>query len=183
MSLSRLLTAGATLSMLILGINSSAHAADVQVMDAWARASAGPAKVGGAFLAIHNMGTPDRLISAMTSVADKAELHTHTMEAGVMKMRQVEAIDIDTHSVTELKPGGYHIMLMGLHAPLKQGESFQLQLTFEHGGTLDVPVQVLGVGAMGPETRHGQDHDQHEGHHTNATTSHHDDAAHSHSHQ
>lgn len=108
----------------------------------WAKASAGMAANGAAFLKITNSGDADRLVAAKTTAADRAELHTHSMDGGVMKMRQVEAIEIPAGSTVALEPGGLHVMLFGLKAPLKEHDKFPLTLTFEKSGSVDVEVQV-----------------------------------------
>lgn len=116
----------------------------------WARASAGPARNGAAFLAIENAGAADRLVAAEGEVAERVELHTHTMDGNVMQMRRVEALDIPAQGEAVLQPGGIHIMLIGLKQPLREGERFPLTLTFEEAGTVTVEVAVEGVGSMGP---------------------------------
>jgi hypothetical protein len=91
----------------------------------------------------------DSLVSASTPVAEKAELHTHLVENGVMKMRPVDGINIAPNSTIELNPGGLHIMLMGVKAPLKEGATFPLTLTFQKAGTISVLVQVESASQMG----------------------------------
>lgn len=108
----------------------------------WAKASAGMAANGAAFLKITNSGEADRLIGAKTTIADRTELHTHTMDGGVMKMRQVQAIEIPAGGTVALEPGGLHVMLLGLKAPLKENDKFPLTLTFEKAGSVDVDVKV-----------------------------------------
>ncbi len=136
-------------------IAASAHAheykvGDITIEHPWARASAGAATSGGAFLKIHNEGTaPDRLVAVTSPVAKKAHLHTTIMENDVMKMRPLDAIDIPANGMVELKPGSFHVMFMGLTAPFVEGEMFPLTLTFEKAGTLDVEVYITEVGAMG----------------------------------
>ena len=121
--------------------------------DAWARASAGPAKAGAAYVTITNGGAEtDRLIAVTTPMAKKAAVHAHMMDGGVMKMRPVEAVEVNPGELTVFMPGGLHVMLMGLKAPLVKGETFSLTLAFERSGMVDVRVQVLGVGA----TRHSE---------------------------
>lgn len=119
----------------------------------WAKASAGMAANGAAFLKISNSGQADRLISAQTPAADRAELHTHSMEGGVMKMRQVEAIDVPASGAVALEPGGLHVMLFGLKAPLKEKDRMPLTLTFEKAGSITVEVQVEALTAT-PEKAH-----------------------------
>ncbi|MCG5243285.1 copper chaperone PCu(A)C [Azospirillum doebereinerae] len=123
----------------------------VTVTAAWARAGAPTAKAGAAFLTVTNTGAePDRLVSAQTPVADKAELHTHLMDNGVMKMRAVDSIDVAPGAPVTLKPGGLHVMLMGLKQPLTEGSRFPVTLTFDKAGAVTVEVTVQGAAAMGP---------------------------------
>lgn len=126
----------------------------------WARASAGPAGTGAAFLAIENSGEADRLVAASGDVAERVELHSHRMEGDIMRMRAVEAVEIPAQGAAVLQPGGVHIMLIGLKQPLREGERFPLTLTFEKAGTLTVEFSVEPVGSMGP---HGGAHGGHGG--------------------
>ena len=120
------------------------------VQQAWARASAGQAPNGAAFLTIVNSGTEaDKLVSASSNVAKTTELHTHIKEGDVMKMRAVESITVPAGGSVELKPGGDHVMFMGLTQQLKQGESFPLTLKFANGGEINVTVEIQTPGAMG----------------------------------
>jgi len=115
---------------------------------AWARASAGPARVGAAYLAIANGGdAADRLIDAASTAAERVEIHTHISEGGVMMMRRIEAIDLPSGATVELAPGGLHLMLMGLAAPLLEGGTFPLTLHFEKAGAVEVTVTVRAAGA------------------------------------
>lgn len=131
------------------------------IEEPWARASPGAVRNGAAFLTVENHGTEaDRLLSAATPAAATAELHTHMMDSdGVMKMRQVEAIELAPGSAVELAPGGYHIMLMGLAAPLEEGTTFPLTLRFEHAGEVTVEVVVGAIAAMGHDAGHDMGHD------------------------
>lgn len=121
----------------------------------WARASAGPARNGTAFLVIENAGAADRLLAAAGEVAERVELHTHTMDGNVMQMRRVEFVEIPAQGEAALQPGGIHIMLIGLKQPLREGERFPLTLTFEKAGAVTVEVAVEGVGSMGPHGNAG----------------------------
>ena len=94
-------------------------------------------------------------MSASTPVANKAELHTHIKDGDVMKMREVQSIEIGPHSKVMLKPGGLHVMLMGLKEPLVKGSHFPLTLVFEKAGKMTVDVSVEGVAAMGDDGGHG----------------------------
>lgn len=100
---------------------------------------------GAAYLrGIKNQGAqPERLLSASTPVAERVELHRMTLDAGVMHMRPVQAIELPAQSTTALRHGGpYHLMLIGLKRPLKDGERFDLTLNFERSGSQTVKVWV-----------------------------------------
>lgn len=141
----------AVLSLLSSGAKAAEFTSgDITVVNPWARASAGKARNGGAYMELVNRGNDvDRLIGASTPAAKKAELHTHLMEGDIMVMRQIKAIEINPGVASVLKPGGLHIMLMGLKAPLKMGETFPITLTFEKSGKIEIKVIVMAVGAMG----------------------------------
>jgi len=135
----------------------AAIAGDIQITKPWARASAGQAKAGAAFLAIANTGTTDdRLVAARADVSRKTELHTHIKEGDLMKMRQVEAIDVPAGKTVALQPGGLHVMFMGLNAPLASGTHFPLTLVFEKAGEITVDVEVQGVSSKMPMQNHQQ---------------------------
>lgn len=124
---------------------------DLTIEHPWARASAGPARNGAAYLTVHNSGPEDSLVAAAGDIAERIELHTHIVEGDVMKMRQVEAIGVPAGGLAALKPGSFHIMLIGLKHPLMEGERFPLTLRFAKAGEVAVEVAVEGVGSMGPE--------------------------------
>jgi len=117
----------------------------------WARASAGPAKAGAAYMVIVNKGpAPDRLIAVKSDIAERAEIHTHLMDGAIMRMRQVDATDILPGPPTVFGPGGRHVMFIGLKKPLTMGDKFPLTLVFEKAGSVTVDVDVLSAGASGP---------------------------------
>jgi copper(I)-binding protein len=113
-----------------------------QVDHPWARASAGAATTGAAYLTITDHGQPDRLTGASTPVADTAELHESMSDMGTMKMRPVDGLTLAPGTPVKLAPGGYHVMLTGLKAPLKAGDTFPLTLRFEHAPPLTVTIAV-----------------------------------------
>lgn len=123
---------------------------DLVIESPWARATSRGARVGGAFLTVRNAGHHgDRLIAAETDVAARVQLHTTLMEDGVMRMRHVEdGIEVPAGGMAELMPGGLHIMMMGLTAPLQEGSSFPVTLTFERAGSVTIDVPVRAAGAM-----------------------------------
>jgi periplasmic copper chaperone A len=126
-----------------------AQTAQLEVATAWARATPAKAENGVAFLTIRSP-TADRLLSVSSPAAKKAELHTMEMSGVVMKMRPLASLDIPAGQPVTLKPGGEHIMLLGLNGPLHEGQSFPLTLTFENAGAREVTVVVEKPGAAGP---------------------------------
>jgi len=100
---------------------------------------------GGAYLKLDNQGSADKLLSATSPVSKSVEMHMTSMDGDVMRMRQVDAIELPANKLVELRPGASHIMLIGLKAPLKEGDSFPLTLKFEKAGevVVDVKVQAL----------------------------------------
>jgi copper(I)-binding protein len=119
----------------------------------FARATPPGARAAGAFLTVENKGsTPDRLIAASSPVAGVVEVHEMAMDGGVMKMRAVPAIEIKAGAKVELKPGGYHVMLMDLKQPLKNGDRFPLTLNFEKAGKIEVSVWVEDMASKGDAT-------------------------------
>jgi len=127
----------------------AAQTGDLQVTNPWARATPGGAQTAGAYVTILSP-TGDRLTAASTPAAQKAGLHSMTMDGNVMKMRDIDGIDLPAGQAVTLKPGGYHIMLTGLAQPLTAGQTFPLTLTFDKAGTREVTVTVQKVGSMGP---------------------------------
>jgi len=128
----------------------------------WARPTAPGAKVGGAFMTLVGGKDADRLVSGSSPAAAAVELHTHVMDGGVAKMRAVPAIDVPANGRVELKPGGLHIMLINLKAPLKAGDTVPLKLRFEKAGEVDVKVAItaqapgsaMGHEAQSPQHKH-----------------------------
>jgi len=124
-----------------------AQSAPIEIDHPWSRATTG--QVGVVYMTLKNPGaTDDRLVAAATPIAGKAELHTTIEENGVMKMPPLPAVEVKANAEASLKPGGTHLMLIGLKGPLKEGSSFPLSLTFEKAGKLDVTVAVEKAGAM-----------------------------------
>lgn len=148
------------------GFALQADAADgIAVQGAWARATPAGAPAGAAFFIVENTAAEGDVLTAVSAPAtsDVAELHTHAMDGGVMKMRKVEGIAVPAHGAVELKPGGLHVMLIGLKAPLAEGATFPLTLTFAKAGAVEVAVTVRGLGARAAEPAHGDMHGMHGG--------------------
>ena len=137
--------------------------AAVKVEGAWARASVQGQKGTGAFM---QLTAPQgaRLVGAHSRAAGVAEVHEMKMEGDVMKMRAVPALELPPGKTVELRPGGYHVMLMDLKAPLMKGSSVPLTLVFQDAkGTesrldLSLPVGTSAPGGAGAAPAHGHRH-------------------------
>ncbi len=119
----------------------------IVVEEVWARptrAGMGGKVTSAAYMVIKNEGSdPDRLVGAMSDIAEAVEIHQTVMEGDVMKMRQVEGgLEIPAKGEVRLKPGGYHIMLIGVKQQLKPGDRFTLILEFEKSGKKTLQVEV-----------------------------------------
>lgn len=124
-----------------------ARTGGIKIEHPYARSTVPGQPTGGGYLVIQNNGAADKLISASAAdVSSTVELHLMKLEGDVMRMRQVDAIDIGAGKTVQLQPGGYHLMLMGLKEPLKAGEHFPLTLRFEKAGEVTVDVKVEGRG-------------------------------------
>ena len=141
---------------LLAALRRTAHAQEVKAGDlvitqAWSRATPGGAKIAGGYLTIENKGAaPDRLISGSGDFAGKVEIHEMAMNNGVMTMRPLDkGLVIEPGKTVKLAPGGYHLMLMDLKKPLKQGDKVPLTLEFEKAGKVALSLDVQGVGAQG----------------------------------
>ncbi len=125
----------------------------ITIDHAWARVTPGAVKNSAAFMSFDNKGAADKLIGVTGDVAKEIQIHSMITEAGVMKMREVNALDIPANGKAEFKPGGYHVMLIGIPDGLKEGTKFPLKLKFEKAG--EVTVQVTA------EKPPAQDHSEH----------------------
>lgn len=141
----------ALLSLTMPAIAHEFSLGDLRIGHPWGRATPPGAKVGGGYLRIENKGsTPDRLLAAKVERAGRVEIHEMSIADGVMRMREVPAgIAIAGSAAIELKPGGLHLMLMELSAPLRQGERLSGSLVFERAGKVDVEFAVEAMGAAG----------------------------------
>jgi len=146
-------------SLVALSGTAWAQSTTVKVEDAWVRGTVASQKATGAFMRI----TPSanaRLVSVSSPAAGVVEIHEMAMEKDVMRMRQVPGLDLAAGRTVELKPGGYHVMLMDLKQPLKGGDSVPLTLVFEDAAKarftqeIQAPVTALG-GGNGPAAMPG----------------------------
>ena len=131
----------------------SAAAAQVQVDGAWARPTVAGQAVGGGYLSLRS-ARADRLLSVSTPAAERVELHTMAMVGDVMQMRQLDALDLPAGQKIEFKPGGLHLMLVGLKQPLAAGSKLPLTLRFEKAGEQKVEMSVAPKAPAAGEHKH-----------------------------
>jgi len=124
----------------------------IRVAHSWSLALPDVARGGAAYMEISNRGERvDRLTDASSPIAKRVSLHGHTMGDGVLRMRPIEAIDVEPSTSSVLAPGGLHIMLMELKEPLIAGKHFPLPLTFEKAGKIELEIVVI----KDPPSDHG----------------------------
>ena len=140
---------------------------DIKVSQPWTRATPGGAKVAVGYLTITNTGkTADKLIGGTSSAASSVEIHDMTMTDGVMRMRRVEGgLEIKPGETVALKPGGLHMMMIDITAPLKQSEKVKGALVFEKAGTIEIVYDIAGIGASGPDGKAAGQGGGHHKHH------------------
>jgi periplasmic copper chaperone A len=114
---------------LALALASPPTIAQVQVTDAWVRGTVPGQRATGAFMQLASPGD-SALVAVSSPAAKAAEIHTMTLEGGVMRMRAIDSLALPAGKTVELKPGGYHVMLLDLAQPLKEGDSVPVVLTF-----------------------------------------------------
>lgn len=149
------------LTALLLTLSASAWAQTaVKIEDAWVRGTVAQQKATGAFMRL----TPSqnaRLVAASSPVAGVVEIHEMALQNDIMKMRQIPGLDLAAGRTMELKPGGYHVMLMDLKQPMKGGDTVPLTLVFEDAAgkrfsqDIQAPVTALGGGNAPMQHQHG----------------------------
>jgi len=127
-------------ALVLLSLAASAHA-EVVVKDAWIRATVPQQKVGGVFLQIES-SSDAKLIEAHSDAAASAELHEMKLDNNIMRMRAIEQLALPAGKPVDLKPGGYHLMLMGLKNQVKVGDVIPLTLVIENKDKKRQTVQV-----------------------------------------
>jgi periplasmic copper chaperone A len=154
--------AGAAALLAIQLAATAASAADsdvgsIHIAQPWARATPKGASSGAGFLTVTNNGTaPDRLTCTATDDAAQCQIHTMSMENGVMKMRPVEGgLEIKPGETVTLRPGADHVMFTNLKHPFEAGKTVEATLQFEKAGTVKVELPVLALGAAAPGTTTG----------------------------
>lgn len=123
---------------------SAAGVADqISVVDPYVRMAPPGAKTTGAFMTIKNAGDKNtQVVSAASTVATVTELHNHINDGGVMRMRQVKEIALPAKGEAQLKPGGYHVMLIDMKTALKEGDHVVITLGFADGSSKEVHATV-----------------------------------------
>jgi periplasmic copper chaperone A len=124
----------------------------IHISQPWSRATPKGAAAGAGYMTLTNTGTaPDRVSCVADDASAQCQIHSMTMEGGVMKMRPVEGgLEIKPGESVTLKPGGNHMMFLSLKHPLEQGATVKATLKFDHAGTIDVEYPVLAIGAPAP---------------------------------
>ncbi len=124
----------------------------MHISQPWARATPKGADDGAGYMTITNKGTtPDRVSCVSDDASKRCQIHSMTMEGGIMKMRPVEGgLEIKPGETVTLKPGGYHMMFVDLNHPLQQGNSVAAELKFDHAGTVKVEYPIAAIGAPAP---------------------------------
>lgn len=132
------------------------HAGELMISTPWTRATPPGAKVAGGYLTVMNMGKEsDRLTGGSFADGGRIEVHEMSMTDGVMKMRPLgDGLEIKPGATVKLEPGGYHLMMLDLAKPFRQGDKVKAQLQFEKAGTVDVELDVNAVGASAPAGGH-----------------------------
>lgn len=147
-----------TLAIAAALLASTAAIAQVSVKDPWVRGTVTQQKATGAFMKLTS-AEDARLVQAASPVAGVVEIHEMRMDGGVMRMRPIAALDLPANRAVELKPGGYHVMLIDLRQPLREGDTVPLTLTFEtrdgKRSTLEVQAPVRPLTAPGGAAKHG----------------------------
>jgi len=149
------LVASALAMSLTMSLVAPAFADDVtvgglKISAPWTRATPKGASVGGGYFKITNTGAaPDRLVGGASDVSQRFEIHEMSMDNGVMKMRELaKGLEIKPGETVEFKPGGLHVMFVGLNKPLVQGQRVKATLQFEKAGKVEVDFGVEGIGAQ-----------------------------------
>lgn len=132
------------------------HLGDLVISGAWTRATPTRAPTGAGFVTIENKGSrDDRLIAVRTPISDKSEIHTMTMDNGIMKMRQLEdGIAIPAGETVTLEPGGNHLMFMQLKQGIEKDSAVSVTLVFDVAGEVTLDFMAAAVGSRKPAAMH-----------------------------
>jgi len=132
-----------------------AAAGPIEVREAWAHATSTAQPVGAGFLTVTNSGASDRLLGVSCTCSQSVELHSMSMDGGVMRMRKLDAIDVPAKGSVVLEPGAMHLMLIGLKAPFTEGREVPVELRFDKAGVVKTTLRVK---ARVPAGHEGHEH-------------------------
>ena len=134
--------------VVLLSLVSTSVFSQVEVENAWSRATPPGAKVAAGYLTIRNKSAaPDRMVGASSAAAARVETHVVEKQGEVMRMREVKGYDVPAKGSFELKPGGPHLMLVDIKRPLKEGEKISIVLRFQNAGEIKADFDVKALGA------------------------------------
>jgi periplasmic copper chaperone A len=148
------------LTSVVTPVFSAGLADQISVVDPYVRMAPPGAKVTAAFMVVKNTSDKDiQIVKADSPAANVTELHNHINDNGVMRMRQVKEVPLPAKGEAALKPGGYHVMLIDMKVPLKEGDKVAITLKFSDGGTktIDAPVKRQAA-EMPMDDMKGMDH-------------------------
>ena len=132
------------LTLCSIHLNANAQEGDIVITNEWARPILVAGRPGGAYFHIENKGSvADKLINVTSTVSPRLEIHEHTMKDGIMKMSQVDYIEIKAGNNVELKPGGYHIMIFDTSSKYQEGDQIDLTLHFENSDPITKTFNVM----------------------------------------
>ncbi len=142
---------GWSVALCLLAGSAAAGKADVRVLEAWTRAVPAVAPVAGGFLTVVNDDdVDDRLLRVESDIAQRVEIHQMRNDGGVMRMRALpDGVVVPAHGKLELKPGGYHLMLIKPRRALVEGDHFGATLVFQRAGRVPARFEVRAMGASG----------------------------------
>jgi copper(I)-binding protein len=148
------------ISVILLSLAATSATAEISIKNAWVRQTVQGQKVTGAFMQIHS-DTNIKLIGGSSKLAESCEIHQMKMEGDVMKMRQIDELNIQAGKPLELKPGSFHLMLINLHSAVLEGSDFPLELQFEDAAGKKSVVKVTAKGLPMANTKNTETHNQH----------------------
>jgi periplasmic copper chaperone A len=134
----------------LLSLVSTSVFSQIEVTDAWSRATPPGAKVAAGYLLMRNKAAAaDKLVAASSPMAARVETHVTEKQGEVLRMREVKGYDVPAKGSFELKPSGAHLMLVDIKRPFKAGEKIPLVLRFEKAGEIKTELEVRALGATG----------------------------------
>ena len=137
-------------ALFLLALLATPALAQIEIENAWARATPPGAETAAGYMMMRNKSSsPDHLVRAASPLAARVEMHVHTHDGDVMRMRQVKSYDIPARGSLELKPGVAHLMFVDIKRPFKEGEKIPVTLRFERAGEMNVVFSVGRIDATG----------------------------------